>query len=151
MPALTFGHKTRIAGLRAGRGWSAALAGCTAWHLLTATRVEEEGRHPGARILRRRGSGGRGCALFAVLCWRVARSDAKKSYATASAARQNEQLRVPGRTAATPVEYGDRGWRTGARGNRTGETEKKKGGGRAALDLVGTDEALEPPRVKRGL
>ena len=95
------------------------LAGGTAWHLLTATRVGE-----GDTVLIH-GAGG-GVGLFAV---QLAVARGAKVIGTASPAR-HEQLRGYG---ATPVAYGD----------GLADRVRDIGPVDAALDLVGTDEALD--------
>ena len=89
--AADVGHKPASLGFEQAAGL--LLAGCTAWHLLTATRVEK-----GDTVLIHGGSGGVG--LFAV---QLAVARDAKVIATASPAR-HEQLR---RYGANPVEYGD--------------------------------------------
>ena len=115
--AADVGHKPASLGFEQAAGL--LLAGCTAWHLLTATRVEK-----GDTVLIHGGSGGVG--LFAV---QLAVARDAKVIATASAAR-HEQLR---RYGATPVEYGD----------GLADRVRAIGPVQAALDLVGTDEALD--------
>ena len=95
------------------------LAGGTAWHLLTVTRVGE-----GDTVLIH-GAGG-GVGLFAV---QLAVARGAKVIGTASPAR-HEQLRGYG---ATPVAYGD----------GLADRVRDIGPVDAALDLVGTDEALD--------
>ncbi len=95
------------------------LAGGTAWHLLTVTRVAE-----GDTVLIH-GAGG-GVGLFAV---QLAVARGAKVIGTASPTR-HEQLRAFG---ATPVAYGD----------GLADRVRAIGPVDAALDLVGTDEALD--------
>ena len=115
--AADVGHKPASLGFEQAAGL--LLAGCTAWHLLTATRVEK-----GDTVLIHGGSGGVG--LFAV---QLAVARDAKVIATASPAR-HEQLR---RYGANPVEYGD----------GLADRVRAIGPVQAALDLVGTDEALD--------
>ena len=115
--AADVGHKPASLGFEQAAGL--LLAGCTAWHLLTATRVEK-----GDTVLIHGGSGGVG--LFVV---QLAVARDAKVIATASPAR-HEQLR---RYGANPVEYGD----------GLADRVRAIGPVQAALDLVGTDEALD--------
>jgi NADPH:quinone reductase-like Zn-dependent oxidoreductase len=115
--AADVGHKPASLGFEQAAGL--LLAGGTAWHLLTATRVEK-----GDTVLIHGASGGVG--LFAV---QLAVARDAKVIATASPAR-HEQLR---RYGADPVEYGD----------GLADRVRAIGPVEAALDLVGTDEALD--------
>ena len=115
--AADVGHKPASLSFEQAAGL--LLAGGTAWHLLTATRVGE-----GDTVLIH-GAGG-GVGLFAV---QLAVSRGAKVIGTASPAR-HEQLRGYG---ATPVAYGD----------GLAERMRDIGPVDAALDLVGTDEALD--------
>ncbi len=115
--AADVGHKPASLSFEQAAGL--LLAGGTAWHLLTATRVGE-----GDTVLIH-GAGG-GVGLFAV---QLAVARGAKVIGTASPAR-HEQLRGYG---ATPVAYGD----------GLADRVRDIGPVDAALDLVGTDEALD--------
>ncbi|MET0995469.1 MAG: NADP-dependent oxidoreductase [Mycobacterium sp.] len=115
--ATDVGHKPASLSFEQAAGL--LLAGGTAWHLLTATRVGE-----GDTVLIH-GAGG-GVGLFAV---QLAVARGAKVIGTASPAR-HEQLRGYG---ATPVAYGD----------GLADRVRDIGPVDAALDLVGTDEALD--------
>jgi NADPH:quinone reductase-like Zn-dependent oxidoreductase len=115
--ATDVGHKP--ASLTFEQAAGLLLAGGTAWHLLTATRVDE-----GDTVLIHGASGGVG--LIAV---QLAVARGAKVIATASAARHG-QLRGYG---AEPVEYGE----------GLADRVRAIGAVDAALDLVGTDEALD--------
>ena len=111
------GHKPEALSFEAASGL--LLAGGTAWHLLTNTGVRT-----GDTVLIHGGSGGVG--LMAV---QLAVARGARVIATASPAR-HDQLR---RYGAEPVAYG------------AGLADRVRAIGRvdAALDLVGTDEALD--------
>jgi NADPH:quinone reductase-like Zn-dependent oxidoreductase len=115
--AADVGHKPES--LPFGQAAGLLLAGGTAWHLLTATRVGE-----GDTVLIHGASGGVG--LIAV---QLAVARGAKVIATASLAR-HDQLRDYG---AVPVEYGP----------GLADRVRAIGAVDAALDLVGTDEALD--------
>ena len=115
--AADVGHKPASLSFEQAAGL--LLAGGTAWHLLTVTRVGE-----GDTVLIH-GAGG-GVGLFAV---QLAVARGAKVIGTASPTR-HEQLRGYG---ATPVAYGD----------GLADRVRKIGPVDAALDLVGTDEALD--------
>lgn len=114
-----------VLGKPAGLGWQEAagllLTGATATHALTATSVDE-----GDTVLVHGGSGGVG--LMAV---QLARLRGARVIATASP-RNHPLLRELG---ADPVEYGD--------GLTSRVRELAAGGVDAALDLVGTEEAMD--------
>ncbi|MCW2688461.1 MAG: alcohol dehydrogenase [Mycobacterium sp.] len=115
--AADVGHKPATLSFEQAAGL--LLVGGTAWHALTATRVDE-----GDTVLIHGASGGVG--LMAV---QLAVARGAKVIATASPAR-HDQLRGYG---AVPVVYGE------------GLADRVREIGRvdAALDLVGTDEALD--------
>ena len=115
--AADVGHKPASLSFEQAAGL--LLAGGTAWHLLTVTRVGE-----GDTVLIH-GAGG-GVGLMAV---QLAVARGAKVIATASPAR-HDQLRGYG---ATPVAYGD----------GLADRVRAIGPVDAALDLVGTDEALD--------
>ena len=115
--AADVGHKPASLSFEQAAGL--LLAGGTAWHLLTVTRVGE-----GDTVLIH-GAGG-GVGLFAV---QLAVARGAKVIGTASPTR-HEQLRGYG---ATPVAYGD----------GLADRVREIGPVDAALDLVGTDEALD--------
>jgi NADPH:quinone reductase-like Zn-dependent oxidoreductase len=115
--AADVGHKPSNLGFAQAAGL--LLAGGTAWHLLTATRVDE-----GDTVLIH-GAGG-GVGLFAV---QLAVARGANVIATASPTR-HEQLRAYG---ATPVAYGE----------GLADRVRAIGSVDSALDLVGTDEALD--------
>jgi NADPH:quinone reductase-like Zn-dependent oxidoreductase len=111
------GHKP--ASLSFAQAAGLLLAGGTAWHLLTATRVEK-----GDTVLIHGAAGGVG--LFAV---QLAVARGATVIGTASSGR-HDQLRAYG---ATPVGYGE----------GLADRVRAIGPVDAALDLVGTDEALD--------
>ena len=115
--AADVGHKPASLSFEQAAGL--LLAGGTAWHLLTVTRVGE-----GDTVLIH-GAGG-GVGLMAV---QLALARGAKVIGTASPGR-HEQLRGYG---ATPVAYGD----------GLADRVRDIGPVDAALDLVGTDEALD--------
>ena len=115
--AADVGHKPASLSFEQAAGL--LLAGGTAWHLLTVTRVGE-----GDTVLIH-GAGG-GVGLFAV---QLAVARGATVIGTASPTR-HEQLRGYG---ATPVAYGD----------GLADRVRAIGPVDAALDLVGTDEALD--------
>ena len=115
--AADVGHKPASLSFEQAAGL--LLAGGTAWHLLTVTRVGE-----GDTVLIH-GAGG-GVGLLAV---QLAVARGAKVIGTASPAR-HDQLRGYG---ATPVAYGD----------GLADRVRAIGPVDAALDLVGTDEALD--------
>jgi NADPH:quinone reductase-like Zn-dependent oxidoreductase len=111
------GHKPATLSFEQASGL--LLAGGTAWHLLTATGVDDSDT-----VLIHGAAGGVG--LIAV---QLAVARGAKVVATASAAR-HEQLR---RHGAVPVEYGP----------GLADRVRAHGTVNVALDLVGTDEALD--------
>jgi NADPH:quinone reductase-like Zn-dependent oxidoreductase len=115
--AQNVGHKPSTVSFEQAAGL--LLAGRTAWHLLTATRIAA-----GDTVLIHGASGGVG--LFAV---QLAVARGATVIATASPARHG-QLRGYG---AVPVAYG----------SGLADRVRKIGPVDAALDLVGTDEALD--------
>ena len=109
----------------AALGWAEAagllLTGVTAWHLLTVTDVQQ-----GDTVLIHGGAGGVG-----VMAVQLAAARGATVIATASA-RRHDFLRELG---ATPVSYGE---------GLAGRVRAVAPGGiNAALDLVGTEEALD--------
>jgi NADPH:quinone reductase-like Zn-dependent oxidoreductase len=115
--AADVGHKPATLSFEQAAGL--LLVGGTAWHALTATRVDE-----GDTVLIHGASGGVG--LMAV---QLAVARGAKVIATASPAR-HDQLRSYG---AVPVVYGE----------GLADRVREIGPVDAALDLVGTDEALD--------